>query len=126
MEIITGRITADAKVKTLKDKRQLVVFSIAVNRKYITQGEKREETSFYNCAYWISVKIAPVLTKGSIVSLAGHTGINAYKTMDGEYYAHLTFHVNHIDILYKPKGKELQADTEMTMGAGENKDDLPF
>ncbi len=123
MEIITGRLTADAQVKTLKDKRQLVSFSIAINRQYTSQGEKKKETSYYNCAYWISTKVAQILTKGSIVSLAGHTGINAYKGMDGEYHAYLTFHVNHIDILYRPKGKE----TNAVAGTNtENPDDLPF
>lgn len=124
MEIITGRITADAKVKTLKDKRQLVVFSIAINHRYTAQGEKKQETTYYNCAYWISTKIATVLTKGSIVSLTGHTGLNAYKGMDGEYHAHLTFHVNHIDILHSSKGK---AESPIPASAGsEGADDLPF
>ncbi len=123
MEIITGRLTADAQVKTLKDKRQLVAFSIAINRQYTTQGEKKKETSYYNCAYWISTKVAQVLTKGSIVSLAGHTGINAYKGMDGEYHAYLTFHVQHIQVLHSGKQKGA---VPIPDGAGASKDDLPF
>jgi single-strand DNA-binding protein len=125
MEIITGRITADAKVKTLKDKRQLVVFSIAKNHNYVAQGEKKQNTNYYNCAYWISTKVANVLTKGSIVSLCGHTGLNAYKDMAGDYHAHLTFHVNHIDILHSRK-KNNQPIAEMGTTGGEHTEDLPF
>ena len=122
MEIITGRITADAKVKTLKDKRQLVVFSIAVNHTYLLKGEKKQETSFYNCAYWLSMKVANMLKKGSLVSLFGHVGLNAYKDMAGDYQANLTFHVNHIDILHTAKGKEPNPAT----AGSEDTDDLPF
>lgn len=127
MEIITGRITADAQVKTLKDKRQLVSFCVAKNRAYISHGEKREETSFYNCAYWVSTKVAGILTKGSIVSVTGHTGINAYKGMDGEYHASLTFHVNHIDVLHhRNKKTPLEQTAPFTEDSGTTKDDLPF
>lgn len=126
MEIITGRITADAQVKTLKDKRQLVTFCVAKNRTFTTQGEKREETSFYNCAYWISTKVAGILTKGSIVALIGHTGLNAYKGMDGEYHSSLTFHVNNIDVLYSGKKKSLGKATAIPNDASATKDDLSF
>lgn len=126
MEIITGRITADAQVKTLKDKRQLVTFCVAKNRTFTTQGEKREETSFYNCAYWISTKVAGILMKGSIVSLIGHTGLNAYKGMDGEYHSSLTFHVNNIDVLYSGKKKSLEGTTAIPSDESATKDDLPF
>lgn len=125
MEIITGRITADAQVKTLKDKRQLVVFSVAVNHTYIIQGEKKQDTSFYNCAYWISAKVAGMLKKGCLVSLFGDVGLNAYKDMAGDYHAHLTCHVNHIDILHTPKTKEPVSPNAKTAD-GEIEEDLPF
>jgi single-strand DNA-binding protein len=124
MEIITGRITADAKVKTLKDKRQLVVFSIAVNHNYVVQGEKKQDTNYYNCVYWISTKVVNLLTKGSIVSLCGHTSLNTYKDMAGDYHSYLTFHVNHIDILHSVKSKAKNGIPVPT--SGENTDDLPF
>ncbi|MBS1631488.1 MAG: single-stranded DNA-binding protein [Bacteroidetes bacterium] len=122
MEIITGRITADAKIKTLKDKRELVAFSIAINRIFTSQGEQKKETTYYNCSYWVSIKVASILTKGSIVQLFGHTGINAYKDMSGDFQAHLTFHTNAIQVLSSSKNGEQQ----VMSTPDHKKDDLPF
>jgi single-strand DNA-binding protein len=60
MELI-GRVTADAKVNTLKDDRKVVNFSIAINDSYRTKGseQRTQITTYVQCAYWISESIAP-------------------------------------------------------------------
>lgn len=119
---LTGRLTSDAKVKTLKDKRQVVTFSVALNDYFTSQGEKKQETTYYQCSYWVRVKAAPLLTKASIVQLFGKVGQNVYKGMDGEVNAFLTFHVNRFKILHKAK-----ATTQSFIEAlPEKKEDLPF
>jgi single-strand DNA-binding protein len=110
MEMLTGRLTADAQIKTLKDKRQVITFSIAVNHFFSTKGEKRHEATFYNCSYWVSVKAADILKKGSIIQLVGRIGLNAYKTMDGDFHAFLTCHVNSFKIIHKSKDSDVGAD----------------
>jgi single-strand DNA-binding protein len=54
MEILIGRLTADAKVATLKDDRQVVNFSIAMNDSYKTKGSETvtQVVTYFNCAYW--------------------------------------------------------------------------
>lgn len=122
MEIITGRITGDAEIKKLKDNREVVSFAIAVNDYYKTKsGEKRNETRYFRCSYWISTAITPSLKKGSIVSLFGRVGINIYKGGDGETQANLTFHANNIKII--TQGKNL---VETPVATGSSTDDLPF
>ena len=65
---LTGRLTADAKVSTLKDERKVVNFSIAINDRYKTaNGEVKEITTIINCAYWVNPNIAPYLSKGTLV-----------------------------------------------------------
>lgn len=122
--LITGRLTSDAKVKTLKDKRQVLTFSLAVNNLYTTQGEKRDETDFYQCSYWVSMNASKVLTKGNIVELTGRVGLNAYKSQNNDFNAFLTFHVNFFKVLHRHKAgtSEPLASAE----PDENKDDLPF
>ncbi len=123
MEII-GRVTKDAEVRNLKDGRQVVAFSIAINDYYKTKtGEKKEETTYISCSYWISTKAADRVKKGSIISLFGRIGLNAYKGMDGEFHANLTFHVNAIKVVAQSKkGVALEVES----GATGTKNDLPF
>jgi len=95
MEII-GRVTADAKVTTLKDERKVVNFSIAINDSYRAKGsgERTQLTTYVQCAYWVSPSIAPYLTKGTLVELSGRMSADAWVNMDGEARAALRFHVS--------------------------------
>lgn len=71
---LTGRLTGDAKVNTIKDERKVVNFSIVINDRYKPKdGEVKEIATFINCAYWMKPRIAPYLTKGSLVELYGRT-----------------------------------------------------
>ena len=118
---ITGRLTADAQVKKLKDNRELVAFCIAINDSYKNKdGEKKDETTFINCSYWITTKIADSLKKGSIVTLFGRIGQNTYKDMDGDVHSYLTFHVNNIKIV---QGKKSVTHADVSAST---KEDLPF
>ena len=124
MEII-GRLTKDAEVKNLIDGRKVVAFSVAINDYYKTKsGEKKEETTYFQCSYWLSEKAAERLKKGNIVSLFGRVGLNVYKRMDGEFHANLTFHVNALKVIATAK-KGAPVETT-AVSAGTTKDDLPF
>lgn len=122
---LTARMVKDAEVKRTKDNRELVAFTVVINDRYKSKdGEKKEESTFFNCSYWLSTDIAKHLKKGMIVTLFGRVGLNAYKTKDGDYYSHLTFHANYIKIVAGVKSI-VAADTA-TEGTPASKDDLPF
>lgn len=56
---ITGRLTWDAQVYTTPKDKQVVNFSVAVNDRYRNkQGERIEQTTFFDCSYWLSSKVA--------------------------------------------------------------------
>jgi single-strand DNA-binding protein len=97
---MTARVAGDAKISTLKDERKVVNFSVAINDSYKTKGstEPTKIVTYVQCAYWINPGIAQWLTKGTLVELQGRVGINAYKSIDGEAKASLTFHVNSIKL----------------------------
>ena len=125
MEIV-GRLTGDAKTSTLKDERQVVNFSIAVNDSYKPKGieEPVKITNYVNCSYWINPAISAYLKKGSLVELSGRIGVNAWTNSEGEAKASLTFHVNTIKLHGKataPKEQQPNAN-EVT----EPLEDLPF
>jgi single-strand DNA-binding protein len=114
---ITGRVTRDAIVRTTKDKRKVVSFSLVVNDYYKTkEREIKQLSTFVDCSYWLSENIVKHLLKGSIVQVFGRIYVNAYKTKDGDMQASLAFHVNNIKIIAKPKA----------LAGDDTKDDLPF
>ena len=58
----TGRITADAKVTTVKGDKEVVNFSVAINDSYKNrQGERVQLTEFVDCSYWRTMAVAGIL-----------------------------------------------------------------
>jgi single-strand DNA-binding protein len=127
---MTARLTADAKVSTLKNDRQVVNFSLA-NDSYKAKGstEITKMVTYVQCDYWVNPNIAPYLTKGTLVELHGRIGVNAYKTNDGEAKATLTFHVNTIELHGNSKQQVDEVHKIVPMAISEIKepaDDPPF
>ncbi|MCL6216884.1 single-stranded DNA-binding protein [Zunongwangia pacifica] len=127
---ITGRLTRDAEVKTLDDNRQVVNFSVAVNDSYQTkQGERVEQTAFFDCSYWITPNVAKILTKGSLVELTGRVSVRAWTDMDGKAHAGLNFHTSQIKLhggSRKAATVQATAQSESNNTKQETEDDLPF
>ncbi len=70
---ITARVTGDAKISTLKNDRQVVNFSVAINDSYRAKGstEITKMVTFVQCDYWLNPNIAQYLTKGTLVVCRG-------------------------------------------------------
>ncbi|MCC2599499.1 MULTISPECIES: single-stranded DNA-binding protein [Sphingobacterium] len=128
---ITGRLTRNAEVRTLSNEKQVVNFSVAVNDSYRNkQGERVEQTTYFDCAYWITPNVARLLTKGTLVELTGRVSPRAWVNKDGEPRAGLNFHTSQI----KLHGGSNRAETVQATAKAENnsiagistEDDLPF
>ncbi len=124
---LTGRITNDAKCSTLKDGRQVVNFSVAVNDSYKPKDSEvaAKVATFFNCSYWMNPGIAAYLTKGTLVECFGRISVNTWTNAEGEAKASLNFHVNSI----KLHGKSITAGKETVPAATsitEPLEDLPF
>ena len=123
---IIGRITKDAAVNTLKDERKVVNFSVAVNDSYKPRGgERTEVTTYYNCSYWMSEKLAERMKKGTLVEVSGRVFANAYAGTDGTAKASLNCHVNNVKIHAWPKAETVVSVTGAEAGS-QDPDDLPF
>lgn len=140
MNTIVGRITKNAQINTLKDQRRVVNFSVAINDYYKTKaGERKEQTTFYNCSYWISPNVAKILTKGTLVELTGKISSTAWIGRDGEIKSGLNFHTSRIKLHGGGKQNDRNAEatfeqiqhasaqTENTNPfSDDSEDDLPF
>jgi single-strand DNA-binding protein len=125
---MTARLTGDAKISTLKNDRQVVNFSVAINDSYKAKGsnEVTKVVTYVQCDYWVNPGIAIYLTKGTLVELQGRIGVSAYTGKDGEAKATLTFHVNTIKLHGKTSAKDEAPVKENTAAVLEPADDLPF
>jgi len=123
---ITGRLTRDAEVCTTSQLKQVVNFSVAINDSYRNkQGERIEQTTYFDCSYWITPNVAKILTKGSLVELSGRVTARAWTGNDGEAHAGLNFHTSQIKLHGGGKKSEtVQATVETATKKTE--DDLPF
>ena len=124
MNTIVGRITRNAEINTLKNDKQVVNFSVAINDSYKTkQGERKEQTTYYNCSYWINAKIAEYLTKGTLVELSGRISSSAWIGKDGEIKSGLNFRTSNIKL---HGGKQKSEPNSHPINNQQNVNDNPF
>lgn len=124
---ITGRLTANATVNTTKDERKVVNFSVAINDSYKPKGGERVKvTTYCNCSYWISEKVAQYLTKGTLLELDGRIYVTPYVSKNGEARASLNCHVSNIKFLAKPREVEVIGTPVGTTQATSPDDTVPF
>ena len=129
---IVGRITKNAEINTLKNDKQVVNFSLAINYRFKTkQGEVREQTTYYNCSYWLSANVAKILPKGTLVELTGRASASAWIGKDGEIKSGLNFHTSNIKLHGGGKKSDTDEQTvsqpqKSNVFAEDTDDDLPF
>ena len=127
---ITGRLTRDAEVRTTTQDKQVVNFSVATNDSYRNkQGERKEQTTYFDCSYWITPNVAKLLTKGTLVELSGRVSTRAWTGNDGEVRAGLNFHTSQIKLHGGSRKAETVKGTEQAeskKATQRTEDDLPF
>ncbi|MFA6245453.1 MAG: single-stranded DNA-binding protein [Mucilaginibacter sp.] len=113
---ITGRLVADATVRAVNEDKKVTGFRVAVNRRYKSQGEQKEETAFIDCTYWRGEKIASFLTKGMLVQLSGFMTAEPWVSRDGEPMASLRFRTEEINMLTKSANNGNEKETAKQAG----------
>lgn len=122
MEILVGRLTADAKTDNFSDEKQVVHFKIAINENYKSKSGKRP-VKFVDCSYWKNTAVQPFLKKGDIVELYGSITVRAWIDQEGEAQAALNCRVNNITM---HGGGKRNRDTPLTEETKNPTEDLPF
>jgi single-strand DNA-binding protein len=126
MEQLTGRLTGDAKVSEVKGGKTVVNFSIAINNSYKPKdGDRVEQTTYVDCAYWLNAKIGQYLKKGLLVQLLGRLGSRAWINKDGDPQSSLTCNISNVKFLGGSSNSTSKPNSTNTDQPGED-DDLPF
>ncbi|EPG67587.1 single-stranded DNA-binding protein [Leptospira wolffii] len=82
---LVGRLTRDPEFKTVNG-TSLVNFSLANGRTYVTGGEKKEETHFFDCEAWGKGAdiIQQYCKKGKQLVIEGRLKQDTWETMEGK------------------------------------------
>ena len=90
----TGRLGADAEVKTVGGGKTVVEFRVALD--YLKGGETK--THWVSCAWWgdRGSKVSQYLRKGTPVTVTGRAGMDEYTTRDGKPGAKLVCDVSDV------------------------------
>ena len=125
---MTARLTGDLKLSTLKNEKQVINFTVAINDDYKAKGssEITKVVTYVQCDYWVNPGIARYLTKGILVELQGRVGVNAYTGKNGDAKASITFHVNTIKLHGSTGVKNTPGIEESGDAVLYVKEDLPF
>ncbi|HAO09411.1 MAG TPA: single-stranded DNA-binding protein [Chryseobacterium sp.] len=122
--VLIGRLTKDAVIAQLKDDRQVVNFTLAINNNYKLKGSDKwvTVTTYITCAYWLNPKVADRLKKGNLIEVTGRLAVSAYTDMQGEAKGALNCHVDTSKIHQQMKVDSVKTEPEKK----EVPDDLPF
>jgi len=107
---IIGRLTKDAELRTTGGGTSVANFSIANNRSYTVENEKKEFTSFLDCIAWgkLGEVIAQYCTKGKQVALDGRIQQRSWDDKDGRKRSSVELVVDNFQILTKQEGGNKQ------------------
>ena len=97
---VAGRLTRDAEMRYSNSGSPITKFSVAVNDSKKNGDVWEDDPSFFNCVLFgkLGEAIAPKLTKGSQVFLAGKIKQNRWEK-DGEKHSTVEIIVNDIEVI---------------------------
>ena len=120
---LMGRVGRDPEIKSLPEGKKLARFSMAVSEKVTRQGERVEETEWFNATGFD--KVADVLEKfvhkGDLIFIQGKFKSRKWKADDGTERTYNEVVIHQMQLM-SPRREEKPAEAE-TPGPA---DDLPF
>lgn len=106
-----GRMTRDAELKTIGN-TSLCNFGIAVNKSFVSNGEKKEKVNFFECQVW--GKLADILKqyggKGKQICINGQLEQSTWDGQDGKKMSKVIIRVENFQLL---GGKSQEAASEI-------------
>lgn len=83
---LIGNLTRDPELRFTNTGRPVASFGLAVNRRYMVNGEWQEQTSFFNVTAWgdLGENAAATLQKGNRAVVFGRLEQREYENREGE------------------------------------------
>ena len=82
----TGRLTRDVELRFTQGGTALGKFGLAVNRRYVVNGERKEEVCFIDCTIWgkSAETFVKHFEKGDAVTISGRLNFDQWDDKDGQ------------------------------------------
>ncbi|HPO06050.1 MAG TPA: single-stranded DNA-binding protein [Candidatus Gracilibacteria bacterium] len=83
--ILVGNLTRDPSVKETSQGQKVVTFTVATNREWVSNGDKKTLAEFHNVAVWgrLSSVCENHLRKGKLVYIEGYLKTRSWDTPEG-------------------------------------------
>ena len=84
--LLIGRLTRDPELKYIPSGAAVAEFGLAVNRFYVKEGERKEDTCFLEVSAWgkLGETVQNYLRKGRQVFVEGHLTYSEWQTQEGQ------------------------------------------
>ena len=125
--LLIGALDADPEMRYTANGSAITTFSVAVNRSYGVDGERKEETEWFNIVTWAKLAelLGQHLQKGRKVYIEGRLTSRSWDGPDGQKRYRTEVVANQVLFLDRPQGASLP-DGGGDMGGDMDVDDLPF
>lgn len=83
---LIGNLTKDPELRYTPNGSAVVTFTIATNRTYLSEGEKKEEADFHRIVAWAKLAelCSQLLKKGNRVFVSGRLQNRSWEGQDGQ------------------------------------------
>ncbi|MFA5148821.1 MAG: single-stranded DNA-binding protein [Candidatus Omnitrophota bacterium] len=130
---LIGNLTRDPELRYIPSGSAVTTFTVAVNRVYTQQGEKKEEVSYIKVVVWAKMAetCGEYLSKGSPVFVEGRIQSRSWETPQGEKRSAVEVIAERVQFLGKTKGSKQEpaasdAETPDAQPGGSQGEDAPF
>ena len=128
--ILVGRMTKDAELRQTPNGANVATFSLAVNRTYKSDGDKKESVSFISCVAWSKTAetIAQYCKKGQRIGIEGRLQQRTWEDDKGQKRSVVEVIVENFQFLESAKkdGVESKGIPDCSPDNPFDDQDLPF
>ena len=103
--ILIGRLTREPELKYIPSGTAIANFSLASNKSFTQNGEKKESTSFFNCIAWgkLGEIMAQYCKKGHRIGIEGKLQQRSWEDKDGNKRSVVEIVVDNFQVLDSKK-----------------------
>lgn len=106
---LIGNLTRDPEMRYTPSGAAVVTFTIATNRTFVSDGEKKEEADFHRCVAWnkLAELCSQLLKKGNKVFVSGRLQNRSWETPEGQTRYITEIVIEDMIVLTQKSGGEL-------------------